>query len=74
MTRPGHIKGPMMRPSKTCPICRRPSEARWRPFCSRRCSEVDLFRWLNGSYRVPAASAAEEGDGTEAAEYGRDED
>ena len=37
---------------RTCPICRRPSEAAFRPFCSRRCAEVDLGRWLGEAYRI----------------------
>jgi endogenous inhibitor of DNA gyrase (YacG/DUF329 family) len=38
-----------------CPICRK-SEAdpKYRPFCSRRCSDVDLQRWFAGSYVIPA--------------------
>ncbi|MEO1687521.1 MAG: DNA gyrase inhibitor YacG, partial [Pseudomonadota bacterium] len=31
-----------------------PATAQYRPFCSRRCADVDLARWLNGSYAVPA--------------------
>lgn len=38
----------------TCPICGRPREARYRPFCSRRCADIDLGRWLTGAYRIPA--------------------
>ena len=38
-----------------CPICgKRPTEA-LRPFCSRRCADVDLGRWLTGQYSIPAA-------------------
>ena len=37
----------------TCPICRKPTAARYRPFCSRRCADVDLGRWLTGSYAIP---------------------
>lgn len=35
-----------------CPICGKPVVARWRPFCSRRCGDIDLFRWFGGNYRV----------------------
>jgi hypothetical protein len=38
-----------------CPICRRPAVPAYRPFCSRRCADLDLARWFNGSYAVPAA-------------------
>ncbi|TAL32005.1 DNA gyrase inhibitor YacG [Phenylobacterium sp.] len=37
-----------------CPICAKPRVVEYRPFCSRRCADVDLQRWLNGSYAVPA--------------------
>ena len=40
--------------AKPCPICDRPAEEpRLRPFCSRRCADVDLGRWFSGHYRVP---------------------
>ena len=39
-------------------------QARWRPFCSRRCADVDLNRWLSGVYAVPVtAEEDEDGDG-----------
>jgi endogenous inhibitor of DNA gyrase (YacG/DUF329 family) len=44
---------PVARASK-CPICGRPAEQRFRPFCSRRCADVDLSRWLSGTYAIPA--------------------
>jgi endogenous inhibitor of DNA gyrase (YacG/DUF329 family) len=37
-----------------CPICERPTDAAYRPFCSKRCSDVDLQRWLTNRYAVPA--------------------
>ncbi len=37
----------------TCPVCGRAVDAKYKPFCSRRCSDVDLARWLNGSYAIP---------------------
>jgi endogenous inhibitor of DNA gyrase (YacG/DUF329 family) len=40
---------------KLCPICRKPAVERFRPFCSRRCADVDLNRWLSDVYAVPAA-------------------
>ena len=36
-----------------CPICRRPAVPDFRPFCSKRCREVDLGRWIEGAYRIP---------------------
>lgn len=37
-----------------CPICREPAGVEYRPFCSKRCADVDLNRWLKGSYAIPA--------------------
>ncbi len=39
--------------AKPCPICGKPSEAASRPFCSKRCADVDLQRWLTGNYAIP---------------------
>lgn len=38
-----------------CPICAKDSDPKYRPFCSRRCADVDLAKWLNGSYAIPVA-------------------
>jgi len=40
--------------AKPCPICGKPSTAAAKPFCSDRCRDVDLNRWLSGSYAIPA--------------------
>lgn len=37
----------------SCPICKKPSAADYRPFCSRRCADVDLARWLREDYVIP---------------------
>jgi endogenous inhibitor of DNA gyrase (YacG/DUF329 family) len=50
------------RPAKPCPICGKPSVAASRPFCSERCREVDLNRWLSGSYAIPARDGDEDAD------------
>jgi endogenous inhibitor of DNA gyrase (YacG/DUF329 family) len=39
---------------KPCAICGKPSEPKFHPFCSNRCREVDLNRWLGGHYAIPA--------------------
>ena len=44
-----------------CAICARPVEPAYKPFCSKRCADVDLGRWLTGGYVIPG-EAAEEGD------------
>mgnify|MGYP001143823705 CR=1 FL=1 len=41
------------RSRKTCPICGKPMVVAFTPFCSARCADVDLNRWLNGVYAVP---------------------
>ena len=46
----------------TCPQCGRPVVLAYRPFCSKRCADVDLSRWLNGVYAVPGKSTEEETD------------
>jgi len=38
----------------TCPICKRKPDPDYRPFCSKRCADVDLARWFSGSYAVPS--------------------
>ncbi|WP_246495318.1 DNA gyrase inhibitor YacG [Ameyamaea chiangmaiensis] len=37
-----------------CPICGRPGTPTMRPFCSRRCADIDLGRWFSGDYRIPS--------------------
>ncbi|MEM1383301.1 MAG: DNA gyrase inhibitor YacG [Pseudomonadota bacterium] len=48
-----------------CPICKRAPVAAYRPFCSKRCADVDLGRWLTGAYAIPGepADGREEDDG-----------
>jgi uncharacterized protein len=43
----------------SCPTCGKAADAKYHPFCSRRCADVDLARWLNESYRVPVEDDAE---------------
>mgnify|MGYP000300514769 FL=1 len=45
-----------------CPICTAPAEQKFRPFCSKRCADVDLGRWFNESYAVPATEPPDEWD------------
>ena len=45
-----------------CPICGKPMDQRFRPFCSRRCADVDLSRWLKGAYAIPGRPAEDEGE------------
>jgi endogenous inhibitor of DNA gyrase (YacG/DUF329 family) len=48
--------------SRTCPICGKPETQATRPFCSKRCADIDLHRWLSGTYSIPAAPSDEEGE------------
>lgn len=40
-------------PAKPCPICGKPADAALLPFCSQRCADLDLHRWLGGYYAIP---------------------
>jgi endogenous inhibitor of DNA gyrase (YacG/DUF329 family) len=60
--------GKLVRPVRaarggTCPVCTTPAVEGYWPFCSRRCADVDLSRWLGGTYAIPvAADDDEDGD------------
>ncbi len=44
----------------TCPICNKPATPEHKPFCSRRCAEVDLGRWMTNSYTLPDTTPEDE--------------
>jgi endogenous inhibitor of DNA gyrase (YacG/DUF329 family) len=46
--------------TKICVICGKPADAVFKPFCSKRCADVDLHRWLSGVYAVPVTEDEEE--------------
>lgn len=46
-------------PGKPCPICGKPAVTRFKPFCSARCADIDLGRWLKGSYVIPGEAVEE---------------
>jgi endogenous inhibitor of DNA gyrase (YacG/DUF329 family) len=48
--------------AKPCAICRKPVVDRYKPFCSKRCADVDLNRWLSGSYVIPGSELLPEDD------------
>jgi uncharacterized protein len=48
--------------AKPCPICAKPSQPSYQPFCSKRCADVDLHRWLSGRYAVPAVESDDDED------------
>ncbi|CAO3361540.1 DNA gyrase inhibitor YacG [Azospirillum melinis] len=47
------------RAGSNCPICGRPTEPATRPFCSKRCADIDLSRWLGGVYRIEGPETAD---------------
>ena len=46
-----------------CPTCGKPRDENHRPFCSRRCADIDMGRWLKEGYRIPAEEAPSDGEG-----------
>ena len=44
---------PLRRKNGKCPLCGKPSRDAYRPFCSKRCADLDLGRWLGERYRIP---------------------
>jgi hypothetical protein len=56
-----------------CPICGKPTAEAFKPFCSKRCADVDLNRWLSGIYAVPGKADEEEDGGAAPAEEGEGE-
>ena len=50
-----------------CPICGTPPDPHYQPFCSKRCADIDLHRWLKGSYVIPREEPGHE---TEAGDEG----
>jgi uncharacterized protein len=51
--------------AKTCAICGKPRDPRYDPFCSKRCADVDLHKWLSGAYVVPGGPIAADEPGGE---------
>ena len=47
------MTAPTLAPGKPCPHCGKPAIEQYKPFCSARCADVDLNRWLSGVYAIP---------------------
>ncbi|HEY1837697.1 MAG: DNA gyrase inhibitor YacG [Rhizomicrobium sp.] len=45
--------------ARVCVLCGKPQDARFKPFCSQRCADIDLGRWLKGGYAIPAGPSDE---------------
>jgi len=43
-----------------CAICGKEQDPKYRPFCSKRCADIDLHRWLTGGYAIPAVEAEDD--------------
>ncbi len=43
-----------------CPLCGKPRDERYKPFCSRRCADLDLGQWLKGGYAIPGVVEEEQ--------------
>ena len=56
----------MARVMAKCPICERPAKARAEnpafPFCCPRCKTIDLGKWVNEEYRIPAVEMDDDED------------
>ena len=52
--------------SRPCAICGKPVEERYKPFCSKRCADVDLNRWLSGRYVIPGSEVTEDDEAQQA--------
>jgi endogenous inhibitor of DNA gyrase (YacG/DUF329 family) len=46
-----------LRPKRKCPECGKECRRETYPFCSQRCKDIDLNRWLSGSYAIPVTEA-----------------
>lgn len=49
-------------PAGKCPVCKAAAADAYRPFCSKRCADVDLHRWLTGGYAIPAVESDDDRD------------
>jgi endogenous inhibitor of DNA gyrase (YacG/DUF329 family) len=49
-----------IKPAGPCPICGKPAKEKFAPFCSARCQDVDLNRWLSGVYVIPGEKLEED--------------
>jgi uncharacterized protein len=63
---------PPTRPARPCPICGKPAAPRYRPFCSKRCADIDLGRWFGEAYRIPTEE--EEPESPPQGERGKDDE
>ena len=60
-SRPSPGQPSSRRAARACPVCERPAAAAHAPFCSARCKDVVLNRWLQGAYVIPGRAEDEAG-------------
>ena len=48
-------------PERKCAVCGKPQKPEFKPFCSKRCADVDLGKWLGGRYAIPAVEPPDSG-------------
>jgi endogenous inhibitor of DNA gyrase (YacG/DUF329 family) len=46
----------------SCPICEKETDKKYRPFCSKRCADIDLGKWISGAYAVPSQDREDDED------------
>lgn len=68
------VDNPPASPTPPCPICGKPALVRFRPFCSARCADIDLGRWLKGSYVIPGEPTEDADEAVPAAPRRREEE
>ncbi len=54
---------PKRKKTPKCPVCGRPRDKSYRPFCSQRCRDRDLSKWLDGAYAIPVVEEEEDREG-----------
>lgn len=53
----------MTEPVRKCARCDKPMDPAYRPFCSKRCADIDLQKWLTGAYAIPVVETDDESEG-----------
>ncbi len=64
-----------LRKRRPCPLCEQPSKQKYHPFCSARCADIDLHKWLGGHYAIPASDPPDfedDGSGSDPSEVGEE--
>src|ERR1700761_5458340 len=57
------MSAPRTEKDRLCAVCGKPQDAAFRPFCSKRCADLDLGKWLKGTYVIPGDEPADHPEG-----------